>query len=266
MNDSTSKLAVVLGGGNGIGAACCRVMAQRGWRVAVVDLDAAGAESVAREIGGRGYSVDMSSLSAMEELADTIERDGGPVHSLVVTAAAFQERFSPEDFPMEQWRKVMQVNVEGTFNANRVFGSRMARRGQGSIVNTASVVGRASSPLHAYGPSKAAVINLTQGLASQWGRSGVRVNSVSPGSTVVARHATRSKDRYAKDMMQHMALGRRIQPEEVAESIEFLASDRASAITGTDLLIDAGWLAASTWELYGGVPDARSEAATSSAA
>jgi NAD(P)-dependent dehydrogenase (short-subunit alcohol dehydrogenase family) len=259
MQDSTSKLAVVLGGGNGIGAACCRVMAQRGWRVAVVDLDAAAAESVAREIGTCSYSVDISSLSAMEKLADDIERDNGPVYSLVVTAAAFQERYPPEELPMEQWRKVIQVNVEGTFNANRVFGSRMARRGQGSIVNTASVVGHGSSPLLAYGPSKAAVINLTQCLASQWGRSGVRVNSVSPGSTVVARHATRSTSRYAKNMLAHMALGRRIQPEEVAESLEFLASDRASAITGIDLVIDAGWLAASTWGLYGGLPGAHSE-------
>ena len=158
---------------------------------------------------------------------------------------------------MELWRNVMQVNVEGTFNANRVFGARMARRGRGSIVNTASVVGHASSPALAYGPSKAAVLNLTQSLASYWGHAGVRVNSVSPGSTMTARHMARDQRRYATNVDSQMALGRRMQPNEVAEGIEFLASERASAITGADLVIDAGWLAASTWGFYGGVPGAK---------
>lgn len=262
MKDKKTQLAVVIGGGNGIGEACCRLMAERGWRVAVVDLDGAAAERVASEIGGRGYSVDLRSLDAVEKLADDIDRDSGPVQSLVVTAAAFQERYAPDEFPMDQWRTVMQVNVEGTFNANRVFGSRMARRGKGSIVNTASMVGHGSSPLNAYGPSKAAVLNLTKNLASQWGRAGVRVNSVSPGLTLSARLVARGPSRYAKNVESHMALGRPIQPNEVAEGIEFLASDRASAITGSDLLIDAGWLAASTWGFYGGVPGAQGQDAS----
>lgn len=256
-NDAEAQLAVVIGGGNGIGEACCRLMAQRSWRVAVVDRDGAGAQRVAAEIGSRSYEVDMRSLEAMEKLADAIEQEAGPVQSLVVTAAAFQELHAPEEQPMELWRNVMQVNVEGTFNANRVFGARMARRGRGSIVNTASVVGHASSPALAYGPSKAAVLNLTQSLASYWGHAGVRVNSVSPGSTMTARHMARDQRRYATNVDSQMALGRRMQPNEVAEGIEFLASERASAITGADLVIDAGWLAASTWGFYGGVPGAK---------
>lgn len=256
MDEDRSKLAVVLGGGNGIGAATCRVMARRGWRVACVDLDIAGAQRVADEIQGRAYSVDMSSLPSLQQLAEQIENDLGPVHSLVVTAAAFQERHPPEDFPMEVWKKVFEVNVEGTFNANRVFGARMAQRGSGSIVNTSSATAHFSSPLVAYGPSKAAMINLTQCLASQWGRSGVRVNSVSPGSVAVDRQKARPAGRYAKNLAEHMALGRRMVPEEIAETIEFLASDRASAVTGADLLVDAGWKVASSWGLYGGVPGA----------
>lgn len=254
MDDTSAKLAVVIGGGNGIGEACCLLMAQRGWRVAVVDLDQAAAERVAGKIGALSYGVDMCSLPEMEKLADAIERDSGPVDALVVTAAAFQERYAPEDFPMEVWKRVMQVNVEGTFNANRVFGARMAQRGKGSIVNTASTAGQGGSPLHSYGPSKAAIMHLTQGLAGQWGYSGVRVNSVSPGSTLTARHAARAASRFAKDINAQMALGRRMQPHEVAEGIEFLCSDRASAITGIDLLVDAGMMAASTWGFYGGVP------------
>jgi NAD(P)-dependent dehydrogenase (short-subunit alcohol dehydrogenase family) len=234
-------------------------MASRGWRVVVADLDASAAKSLAKEIGGFGYGVDMRSLDAVEQLAADIEREHGPVYALVVAAAAFQERYSPDDFPMDVWRTVMQVNVEGTFNLNRAFGKRMVRERKGSIVNIASTVAHGSSPLHAYGPSKAAIVNLTRGLAGQWGRAGVRVNSVSPGATLTARVAARAPGRYAADVNAQLALGRRVDPAEVAEGVEFLASDRASAITGIDLLIDAGWLTASTWGLYGGVPVVESE-------
>lgn len=245
---------VVIGGGNGIGAACCRLMAQRGWKVVVVDLDADAAKQVAGEIGASAYAADMGDLDALEELGNDIEREQGTVHSLVVAAAVFQNRYSPQDFPMDLWRKVMSVNVEGTFNANKIFGARIAKAGGGSIVNIASAVGSMSSPQHAYGPSKAAVLSLTRNFASEWGRAGVRVNSVSPGATIVPRVLARGPGRYASNIEDHMALGRRVESNEVAEGVEFLASRRASAITGIDLLIDAGWNVASSWGLYGGVP------------
>lgn len=259
MNEPESKLSVVIGGGNGIGAACCRLMAQRGWRVAVVDVDAAAARQVAGEIGGHAYSVDIRSLAAVEQLAEDIEREQGPVQALVVSSGAFQERCDPADMPPEMWRKIMDVNLDGTFFADRVFGTRMARRGRGSIVNIASTAAYGSTPLYAYGASKAGVVNLTKNLAGEWGRSGVRVNSVSPGATVVPRQAARKPGRYVADIAPCMALGRRIQPPEIAEGVEFLASDRASAITGIDLLIDAGLVTAGLWALYGGVPPAVGE-------
>ena len=173
---------------------------------------------------------------------------------LVVAAAAFQDRYAPDEFPMDLWRRIIRVNLEGSFNANRVFASRMARAGRGSIVNVASINGRSSSPQHAYGPTKAAMINMTKNFAAQYGKSGVRVNSVSPGAVLVPRVLARKPGRYATDIDGQMALGRRIQPVEIAEGIEFLLSDRASAITGIDLMIDAGWDVANSWHIYGGVP------------
>jgi len=259
MSGSESRLSVVFGGGNGIGAACCRLMAERGWRVAVVDVDEKSAKEVAAEIGGHGYCVDVRSLRAVEQLASDIEQQHGPVYALVVSSGVAQDRYAPGDLPMDVWRKVMDINLEGTFNADRTFGTLMAKRGRGTIVNIGSTAAYGSSPLHAYAPGKAAVLNLTKCLATQWGRSGVRVNSVSPGATLVARVLARPPGRYAVDIDAHMALGRRIQPPEIAEGVEFLASDRASAITGIDLLIDAGLIAASTWEMYGGVPPPVSE-------
>lgn len=258
---SDGKLAVVLGGGNGIGESCAHLMTERGWRVAVGDLSEEAAQNVAAQIGGKGYAIDISDLAGLEQLVDQIERDLGPVHSLVVCAAMFQERYAPEDFPMDTYRRILEVNIEGTFNANRLFGTRMAKRGGGSIVNLSSVNGHVSSPTHAYGPSKAAVINISRNFAAQWGRSGVRVNSVSPAGTLVPRVLARPPGRYAANIDEHMALGRRIQPAEVAEGVEFLASDRASAITGIDLVIDAGLLAANAWSVYGGLPPAMGDEA-----
>jgi NAD(P)-dependent dehydrogenase (short-subunit alcohol dehydrogenase family) len=256
MSKSNSKLGVVIGGANGIGASASAIMAREGWRVAVVDLDGAAAAATAQRLGATAHSLDISDLSAVEQLAASIEREQGPVHGLVVAAAHFQDKYAPDAFPMELWRRIMTVNIEGTFNANRVFAARMARCGRGAIVNVASIVGHASSPQHAYGPTKAAVLNMSRNFASQYGKSGVRVNSVSPGAVLVPRVQARPPGRYATDIDAHMALGRRIAPDEIGEGIEFLLSDRASAITGVDLMIDAGWQVANSWHLYGGVPEA----------
>lgn len=256
--DSQLKLGVVLGGANGIGASCCRVMVSRGWRVAVVDLDKAGAEAVAAEVGGSAYAADLGDLASLEKLSAEIEHQQGPVSALVLSAAMFQDKFEPEEFPIDLYRKILDVNISGAFFANRVFGSSMARRGRGSIVNIASdsAIG---GPLHAYGPAKAALITLTRNLAAQWGRSGVRVNSVSPGATLTDRVLNRPKGRYAEDPLQYFALGRQAQPSEIAEVVEFLLSERASAITGVDLLVDTGMAATSRWGMYGGTPPAMAD-------
>ncbi len=249
-----AKLGVVIGGGNGIGASCCKLMAERGWRVAVVDLNKEAAEKVAKEVSGSHFSLDISDLAAVEKLAHELEKSHGQISGLVVAAAAFQEKYAPDELPMDLWHRVVKVNLEGTFNANRVFAARMAHAGNGSIVNVASIVGHASSPQHAYGPTKAAVLNMTKNFAAQYGKSGVRVNSISPGAVLVPRVQARPPGRYAVDIDAQMALGRRVRPDEIAEGVEFMLSDRASAITGTDLMIDGGWEVANSWHIYGGVP------------
>lgn len=254
MASGEHKLAVVIGGGNGIGAACSKLMAERGWKVAVLDFDKAAAEKIAAEIGGKGFFCDVRDLGAIEKLATAIEAAMGPVTALVVSSGAFQDKLAPIDIPPEMFRNIFAVNVEGTFYANRVFGTLMAKRGKGSIVNIASSSAYGSQPLLAYGPSKSAVYSMSRALAGQWGRSGVRVNSVSPGPTIVPRQAARPPGRYASNIEDHLAIGRRLQPPEIAEGVEFLASDKASGVTGIDLLIDGGQVAASMWGMYGGVP------------
>jgi len=228
-------------------------MAARGWRVAVVDIDLAQAETIAKSVSGVAYAADISDLKGLERLAADIEEKQGPVSSLVVSAAMFQEKFTPEEFPVDLYHKVIDVNIAGTFFANRVFGAAMVKQGHGSIVNIASdsAIG---GPLHAYGPAKAAVITLTRNLAAQWGYAGVRVNSVSPGATRTQRVLNRPKGRYAENIEKFFALGKPVMPEQVAEAVEFLASERASAITGIDLLVDSGMAAGGRWGMYGGIP------------
>jgi NAD(P)-dependent dehydrogenase (short-subunit alcohol dehydrogenase family) len=152
------------------------------------------------------------------------------------------------------FERLMAVNVKGTYDANRIFGMKMADQAGGSIVNLASVTGHGSTPLSIYGPGKAAIINLTKSLAGEWGGRNVRVNSVSPGVTLVPRIRARKAegDRYPADLDDRMALRRCVEPNEVAEAVEFLASDRASGITGTDLVVDCGWMTGALWGAYAG--------------
>jgi NAD(P)-dependent dehydrogenase (short-subunit alcohol dehydrogenase family) len=146
----------------------------------------------------------------------------------------------------------MAVNVRGAYHANRVFGIGMAKRGRGAIVNLASITGLSATPSNIYGSGKAAIINLTKSLAGEFGGRGVRVNSVSPGITLVPRIKERIEQgsRYPDDLNDQMALRRLVEPLEVGEVVEFLASKRASAITGADILVDCGWMAGAMWNAY----------------
>jgi NAD(P)-dependent dehydrogenase (short-subunit alcohol dehydrogenase family) len=257
------RLAVVIGGGNGIGAATARLLADRGWRLAIIDRDLDAARATATDLharafhgdNARAFHGDVTDAAVMHGLAQEIEATVAPPYALVVSSGTFQDPVPPGRTALEDWDRIMRVNLDGVFFANRAFGPGMAARRQGSIVNIASIIGLGGTPLHAYGPTKAAVINLTESLAGEWGRAGVRVNAVSPGVTLVPRVLARRQagGRYRGDPAEHTALGRCVEPSEVAETIEFLLSDRASAITGVNLTIDCGWAAARGWVMYGGV-------------
>ena len=255
-----ARIAVVIGGGNGIGEATCRLMQSRGWQVVVADKDRAAAVRVASDIEGHAHTVDLALAEDVERAAAHITATHGAVTALVIAAAMSQDVLPPERLPIDVWERTLQINLTGTYLANRAFGTRMAASGGGSIVNIASIAALGSMPVHAYGTSKAAVVALTRNLAGEWGRAGVRVNAVSPGSTLVPRVEQRIKSgRYAADPGEFTALGRMVRPNEVAEAIEFLASERASAITGVNLVVDAGWDIASTWAQFGGVRKSGSE-------
>src|SRR5690606_19490469 len=127
---------------------------------------------------------DVSDEQSVRKVAASVAGHHGPVRSLVNSAGIIQQRSSPETMDQAVWDKIVSVDQRGTYLCCVAFGGQMARNGGGSIVNIASITGSRSVPLHAYAPAKAAVISMSQCLAAEWGRSGVRVNSVSPGYTL----------------------------------------------------------------------------------
>jgi NAD(P)-dependent dehydrogenase (short-subunit alcohol dehydrogenase family) len=259
MNANTS-IAVVTGGASGIGAACCRELAQRGYRLAVADIDETAAARLAAAIGGAPFAVDVADEVSVENLAGRVEQTLGPVDVLVTSAGVIQVPLPPETLPMASWDQVVRVDQRGTYVTCVAFGRRMAERGGGAIVNIASIAGMRSMPLHAYAPAKAAVISITECLAAEWGRSGVRVNAVSPGytRTPALQAAIDRGQRDVTALEENTALGRMVEPEEVAKVVAFLASADAAAITGANLPVDAGWLVAPSWYTYKGLPGKRS--------
>lgn len=257
--EGRSRLAVVVGGGNGIGAATCRLLAERGWRIVAADIDLGAAEAVAQACQGHALAIDVLDVASIEQAAQQIEAQHGAVYAMVNAAAIFQPQMAPELLPIEQWDRIVHSGYRGTYASCVAFGQRMAARGRGAIVNISSMVGQRPNHGHAYYSAKAAVNMLTEGMAGEWGRSGVRVNAVSPGFVAVPRMVVNIQEgkRYALSPAEVSALGRLVEPQEVAEAIAFLLSDRASAITGANLNVDAGVLATNGWLVHGGVPAAR---------
>lgn len=252
--NSLSGVAVVTGGASGIGAACCRELAARGARIAVLDRDDR-AHAMAREINGRAWLVDVADETALAHCADAIEAEMGPVEILVNSAGIIQVPVPPERLAMSNWDEVVRVDQRGTYVAAVTFGKRMVARRRGSIVNIASVAGMRSMPLHAYAPAKAAVISMTECLAAEWGPAQVRVNAVSPGytRTPALQDAVDKGERDVSRLAGNAALGRLVEPIEIARAVAFLAGPDAMAITGVNLPVDCGWLVAGSWHTYGGL-------------
>lgn len=249
------RVAVVTGGASGIGEACAVALAAEGYRVVVADLDAAKAAAVAARIGGVALRMDVGDEKNVEAAAAQVEAEVGQVHVLVNSAGILQKPVRPHEMPIADWDLVQRVDLRGSYVCCLAFGRAMLARRTGSIVNISSVVGSRAAPLHSYAPAKAAVISMTQCLAVEWGPAGVRVNSVAPGYTLTPalQDAIRRGERKLESLTDNVALQRTVEPSQVADAVCFLASERASAITGIDLPVDAGWLASTSWVTYGGM-------------
>jgi NAD(P)-dependent dehydrogenase (short-subunit alcohol dehydrogenase family) len=187
-----------------------------------------------------------------------IEAAHGPVTGLVNAAGVFGKMHRIERVRMEQWDREINIDLRGTFLVARSVGVRMAKRRHGAIVNVASIAGMTSGPIHAYTAAKAGVIQITQTLAAEWGRAGVRVNAVSPGFTRTATlEAGISSGTLNEELLSRpTAMNRLVEPIEVAQAIAWLLSPASSGVTGINLPVDAGFIAGASWSAYGGLPNA----------
>lgn len=258
-NEGRGRIAVVTGGASGIGLATAGVLIDRGWRVVISDINAtANAESAAR-IGAESVPFDVTKEVDTEAAFADIEARLGPVEALFANAGVIQSGGRAEDLPLAEFDRVIAANLRGVYVSCLAAGTRMIKRGRGGIVITGSVTASRTAPLHAYAPSKAAAVHMAACLAADWGRSGVRVNAVSPGYVatppVLANIARGTRD--PRLLTESSALGRMVEPEEIGRGVAFLLSDDASAVSGINLPIDAGWLASAHLTTYGGVPAAR---------
>jgi NAD(P)-dependent dehydrogenase (short-subunit alcohol dehydrogenase family) len=254
-----STVAVVTGGASGIGEATARRLAADGRRVAIVDLNAAAGEAVAGSIGpeARFYACDVSDAKAVEAVAAKVEADLGPAGLLVTCAGLIPSPESIMDMDMAAHDRMWQVNYNGTLHAARAFARQMIPLKRGAIVTIGSINSRLPLPIPAYNMGKAVIERLTQLLACELGRHGIRVNAVAPTyvMTPPLRAKVASGERDMDKIMAVHALPYLPEPVDIAAAIAFLLSDQARAITGVLLPVDAGLMSAVSYRTYaGGVP------------
>jgi len=244
------RVAVVTGGGSGLGAAMAKGLAQAGAALAIVDVnDAGAAQTVAtiEEQGGTAVAMrcDVTSKAEVDALADRVVAELGRA-DVLVNSAGTAFRAPAEEFPEEEFDRIIALNLKGTYLPCQAFGRKMLAQGSGSIVNIASIGAFIAYPhASAYNASKGGVLNLTRVLALEWIDRGVRVNGIAPGlcdSPLTRARAKQSS--VTSDFLQARMLRKElILPRELVGAAVFLASDASARVTGHTILVDDGYTA-----------------------
>jgi NAD(P)-dependent dehydrogenase (short-subunit alcohol dehydrogenase family) len=244
------RVAAVTGGGSGLGAAMAKGLAQAGAALAIVDVDDDGSARTVATIeqqGGRAAAMhcDVTDKAAVDALADRVVDELGRV-DVLVNSAGMAFRSPAEDFPEDEFDRIIALNLKGTYLCCQAFGRKMLAQGSGSIVNMASIGAFISYPhASAYNASKGGVLNLTRVLALEWIDRGVRVNGIAPGlcdSPLTRARAKQSS--VTSDFLQaRMLRPELILPRELVGTAIFLASDASARVTGHTVLVDDGYTA-----------------------
>jgi len=244
----SGRTCVVTGGGGGIGRATAVSLARAGARVAVIDLDERGLEMTAAELRklGSGHVVtrcDTANAESVATAAEAIEKSLGPCSVLVNTAAVLRPG-GLDTLSLAEWNAVLAVNLTGYFLCAQNFGRQMRKLGRGSLVHIASIAGsHAQGQSGAYSVSKAGVIMLSRQLANEWGPHGIRSNVVSPGLVVTPMSQSFYDTPGVTERRTAVVPARRIgMPQDMADAILYLASDRASYVNGDEIIVDGGYV------------------------
>ncbi|WP_431233943.1 3-hydroxybutyrate dehydrogenase [Mycolicibacterium psychrotolerans] len=241
------RSALVTGAASGIGAACARELAARGVKVTAADIDGAGAEALATEIGGKAWEVDLLDVTALEELHLDFD--------ILVNNAGMQVIDAIVDYPPEKFRTLLALMVEAPFLLVRATLPAMYERGFGRIINISSIHGlRASEFKVAYVTAKHALEGLSKVTALEGGPHGVTSNCVNPGyvrTPLVTKqiadqartHGIDEQEVLETILLSESAIKRLVEPEEVADLVGWLASPAAAMVTGASYTMDGGWSA-----------------------
>lgn len=257
------KTAVVTGGAGILGRRFCAGLAEFGANVAIVDIEQVKTDELAAMIekeygiGAHGVACDVSSEASVLHMVSSVMERFGAIDVLINNAAAksddLDQFFAPfEEYSLDQWRRIMAVNIGGMFLVAREVGRQMVAQGKGgSIIQTASIYGtmapdqriyKGSQYLNrqintpaVYSTSKAGVIGLTRYLATYWADQGIRVNTLSPGGVESGQNET-----FVRNYSSRVPLGRMAHADEMVGAVIFLASDASSYVTGQNFLVDGG--------------------------
>lgn len=240
--DLNGRVAIVTGGAQGIGRAVAERLAASGAKVAIWDLDGKLANEAAAAIGpaASGLSIDVTDAKAVNTAAAELEQRHGSVDILVTSAGIAGPNLKTWEYPLDEWAKIMRLNVDGTLHCCQAVIPGMIKRNYGRLVLVASIAGKEGNPnASAYSASKAAVIALTKSLGKELAQQDIAVNCITPAAA-----RTRIFDQMSEEhigyMLAKIPRGRFLLPEEVASMVAFLASAENSFTTGSVFDLSGG--------------------------
>ncbi len=238
------RVAVVTGGGGGIGLEIGRALRAAGAAVVAAEIDAETGRAAAEKLGGDFVQTDVTDSHSVREMVRAVLAGHGKI-DVFVNNAGIAHNVPAEEMSDEEWRRMLSINLDGVFWCCREAGRVMLERGSGAIVNIASMSGMVSNhpqPQAHYNASKAGVIMLTRSLAGEWASRGVRVNSISPGYVrTPLTELGMSNPEWRDVWLSSTPMGRIAEPREIAPAVVFLASDASTYATGTNLVVDGGY-------------------------